>query len=122
MLWHLKQKGGDEVPCAFEHVNGTDWWSYLKADPKLEEEFAKAMKAADCMGDFHCCDLACSHCDSTSFLVKRHARPIDTSVVIVGLDVLQGYLTYRFCFFLYVIPCQTHQEEFPNSPKHNAKL
>ncbi len=50
VLWHLKQKGGDEVPSAFEHVQGQDWWSYIKSNATIEETFAKAMKGGDCLG------------------------------------------------------------------------
>ena len=50
MLWHLKQRGGDEVPSAFEHLRGQDWWSFLKSDPEVEDIFAKAMKGGDCLG------------------------------------------------------------------------
>ena len=47
MLWHLKQKGGDETPCAFEHAMGDEFWSYLKKDPAKEEIFMKAMENGD---------------------------------------------------------------------------
>ncbi len=47
MLWHLKQKGGDETPCAFEYATGQEFWSYLKADPAKEKRFMKAMGNGD---------------------------------------------------------------------------
>ena len=47
MLWHLKQEGGDETPCAFEHATGQDFWSYLKAKPAVEQDFMKAMQGSD---------------------------------------------------------------------------
>ena len=47
MLWHLKQPGGDEAPCAFEHHYRQDFWAYLKSKPESEEVFSKAMENGD---------------------------------------------------------------------------
>jgi hypothetical protein len=48
MEWHLRQSGGDEVPCAFEKAHdGHSLWEYLQARPEVEEVFSKAMHNVD---------------------------------------------------------------------------
>ena len=47
MLWHLHQKEGDQVPCAFEYTKGQDFWAYLRDDPAKEKIFQTAMKNID---------------------------------------------------------------------------
>lgn len=51
MLWHLRQTGEDDPPCAFDHVHGQSLWEYLKSKSEAEQLFSKAMVNGD-LGKF----------------------------------------------------------------------